>query len=54
MRAASQVEGLTIITPTAGRIEILGDGLARERTAVLEQINFSSAYVALPRAGSAL
>jgi ABC-2 type transport system ATP-binding protein len=39
---------LGIITPTAGRIEILGHNLAHDRTAVLEQINFSSAYVALP------
>ncbi len=39
---------LGIITPTAGRIEILGHDLARERSRVLAQVNFSSAYVALP------
>ena len=39
---------LGIITPTAGRIEILGRDLRRERTCVLQQVNFSSAYVALP------
>src|SRR3954467_15857280 len=39
---------LGIIRPTAGRIEILGLDLARERTRVLQQINFASAYVALP------
>src|SRR5829696_417298 len=39
---------LGIITPTAGRIEILGHDLARERSRVLSQVNFSSAYVALP------
>ena len=39
---------LGIITPTAGRIEILGYDLARERSRVLAQVNFSSAYVALP------
>ena len=39
---------LGIIRPTAGRIEILGLDLARERTRVLQQVNFSSAYVALP------
>lgn len=39
---------LGIITPTAGRITILGRDLARERARVLEQVNFSSAYVALP------
>src|SRR5919199_3916549 len=39
---------LGIIKPTAGRIEILGLDLARERARVLQQVNFSSAYVALP------
>ena len=39
---------LGIITPTSGRIEILGLELQRERTRVLQQVNFSSAYVALP------
>jgi ABC-2 type transport system ATP-binding protein len=39
---------LGIITPTAGRIEILGLDIARQRTRVLQQINYSSAYVALP------
>jgi ABC-2 type transport system ATP-binding protein len=39
---------LGIIRPTAGRIEILGLDLARERARVLQQVNFSSAYVALP------
>src|ERR687884_1058085 len=39
---------LGIITPTAGRIEVLGLDLARERSRVLEQVNFSSAYVSLP------
>jgi ABC-2 type transport system ATP-binding protein len=39
---------LGIITPTSGRIEILGLDLQREWTRVLQQVNFSSAYVALP------
>jgi ABC-2 type transport system ATP-binding protein len=39
---------LGLITPSAGRIEILGYDLARDRTRVLEQVNFSSAYVSLP------
>ncbi len=39
---------LGIIKPTAGRIEILGLDLARERSRVLQQVNFSSAYVSLP------
>jgi ABC-2 type transport system ATP-binding protein len=39
---------LGIIRPTVGRIEILGLELARERARVLQQVNFSSAYVALP------
>jgi ABC-2 type transport system ATP-binding protein len=39
---------LGIISPTAGRIEVLGLDLQRERTRVLQQVNFSSAYVALP------
>ncbi|HZR98582.1 MAG TPA: ABC transporter ATP-binding protein [Chloroflexota bacterium] len=39
---------LGIITPTSGRIEVLGRDLHRERTRVLQQVNFSSAYVALP------
>src|SRR5438067_4799741 len=39
---------LGIITPTAGRIAVLGLDLHRERTRVLQQVNFSSAYVALP------
>jgi ABC-2 type transport system ATP-binding protein len=39
---------LGIITPTSGRIQILGLDLQRERTRVLQQVNFSSAYVALP------
>jgi ABC-2 type transport system ATP-binding protein len=39
---------LGIISPTAGRIAILGHDLARERNHVLGRVNFSSAYVALP------
>ncbi|HLI26847.1 MAG TPA: ABC transporter ATP-binding protein [Chloroflexota bacterium] len=39
---------LGLIEPTAGRIEVLGYDLARQRTAVLQQVNFSSAYVSLP------
>jgi ABC-2 type transport system ATP-binding protein len=39
---------LGIIRPSAGRIEILRLDLARERSRVLQQVNFSSAYVSLP------
>src|SRR5919199_6505084 len=39
---------LGVITPSAGHIEVLGLDLQRERTRVLQQVNFSSAYVSLP------
>ncbi|MBX5492152.1 MAG: ABC transporter ATP-binding protein [Chloroflexi bacterium] len=39
---------LGLIEPTAGDIEILGWDLVRHRTTVLQQVNFSSAYVSLP------
>src|SRR4051812_3109263 len=39
---------LGITRQTAAHIEILGLVLARERPRVLQQVNFSSAYVALP------
>src|SRR5215210_8056976 len=39
---------LGIIAPSSGRIEILGQDLARHRSQILGQVNFASAYVALP------
>lgn len=39
---------LALITPTAGRIEVFGQDLARSREAILQRVNFSSTYVQLP------
>ncbi|HPA19543.1 MAG TPA: ABC transporter ATP-binding protein [Verrucomicrobiae bacterium] len=39
---------LGLITPTAGRIRILGREMPKDRVAILERCNFSSAYVNLP------
>ena len=39
---------LGLITPTCGSIHILGLDIARHRRRILSQVNFSSAYTALP------
>jgi ABC-2 type transport system ATP-binding protein len=39
---------LALITPTAGRITVFGQELARSREAILQRVNFSSTYVQLP------
>ncbi len=39
---------LGLLVPSAGRIEILGHDMARDRFAALARMNFSSPYVALP------
>lgn len=39
---------LGLISPSAGRIEILGHDMARARFAALARMNFASPYVALP------
>jgi len=39
---------LGLITPSAGRIRILGRDLPEERREILKRVNFSSAYTALP------
>ncbi len=39
---------LGLLIPTAGEIKILGMDLTRHREAILSQVNFSSAYVAMP------
>jgi len=39
---------LGLTTPTAGSARILGLDLARQRHAILQRVNFSSAYVNLP------
>jgi ABC-2 type transport system ATP-binding protein len=39
---------LGLITPTAGRITVFGQDLARHRGAILQRVNFSSTYVQLP------
>jgi len=39
---------LGLITPTAGTVQVLGLDLARHRRRILERVNFSSTYVALP------
>jgi ABC-2 type transport system ATP-binding protein len=39
---------LGILTPSGGRIEILGRDMARDRFAALARMNFSSPYIALP------
>ncbi len=40
---------LGLLIPTAGRIEVLGHDMARDRFAALARTNFSSPYVALPQ-----
>ncbi len=40
---------LGLVTPTAGRIEVLGADMIADRHAVLPLINFSSPYVELPK-----
>ncbi len=40
---------LGLLIPSAGRIEILGHDMARDRFAALARMNFSSPYVALPQ-----
>lgn len=39
---------LGLVTPTAGRVEILGHDMVRDRYKALERMNFSSPYVDLP------
>jgi ABC-2 type transport system ATP-binding protein len=39
---------LGLLIPTAGRIEMLGHDMARDRYAALARMNFSSPYIALP------
>ena len=39
---------LGLVVPSAGRIEILGHDMARDRFAALARMNFASPYVALP------
>jgi ABC-2 type transport system ATP-binding protein len=39
---------LGLLIPTSGEIKILGLDLARHREEILSQVNFSSAYVAMP------
>jgi ABC-2 type transport system ATP-binding protein len=39
---------LGLLTPTSGEIKILGMDLSKHREAILSQVNFSSAYVAMP------
>ena len=39
---------LGLITPTSGSISLFGLELERNREAILEQVNFSSPYIALP------
>jgi len=39
---------LGLLIPTAGRIEVLGHDMARDRFAALARMNFSSPYIALP------
>ena len=40
---------LGLLTPTAGRISILGHDMLRERHKVLKRMNFSSPYLDLPK-----
>jgi len=40
---------LGLITPSAGRIEVLGHDMVRERHKVLPRMNFESPYVDLPK-----
>ncbi|MBI2029806.1 ABC transporter ATP-binding protein [Candidatus Gottesmanbacteria bacterium] len=39
---------LGLLTPTKGTVRILGHDLSKERSKVLEQMNFSSSYVKMP------
>src|SRR6516165_562216 len=39
---------LGLLTPTTGRIEVLGHDMARDRFPALQRMNFSSPYIALP------
>ncbi len=39
---------LGLLTPTAGRIQVLGHDMARDRFPALQRMNFSSPYIALP------
>src|ERR1700688_1051745 len=39
---------LGLITPTSGRIDIFGKSMATHRGEILEQVNFTSPYVAFP------
>ncbi len=39
---------LGLLVPTAGRVAILGQDMARDRSAALARMNFSSPYVSLP------
>jgi ABC-2 type transport system ATP-binding protein len=39
---------LGLLTPTSGRVTVLGHDMARDRFAALARMNFSSPYVALP------
>jgi ABC-2 type transport system ATP-binding protein len=39
---------LGLVLPSAGRIEILGHDMARDRFAALARMNFASPYIALP------
>src|ERR1700757_4472849 len=39
---------LGLITPSAGRIEIFGKSIATDREEILQQMNFTSPYVAFP------
>ncbi len=41
---------LGVVTPTSGSIEAFGLDLSAHREAVLQQINFSSTYIAMPQA----
>jgi ABC-2 type transport system ATP-binding protein len=41
---------LGLITPTSGSIRIFGLDLAKERERILQQVNFSSTYIAMPMA----
>lgn len=41
---------LGVVTPTSGAIEAFGLDLSTHREAVLQQINFSSTYIAMPQA----
>ena len=40
---------LGVLTPTAGRITVLGEDMLRHRHRVLPRMNFTSPYVDLPK-----